>query len=260
MTTALLLAVKLAGGQTALAAKIGRTQGHISKWLQRDFIPPDAVLPIERATGISRHELRPDLYPVESFGFADSAEPITSKQLIGKLWTVAELDAMEQLGMLIESDRFELIGGEIVPMNAKGAKHEHYKASLNDFWVTNKHKGFRIAQETTFRLSKDTYLEPDFVFYNAKVKLPQLAASNTLLAVEVSDTSLKIDLGRKAEVYAQFGIPALWVIDVNTLETHVFSEPSRTGYKSNKIIGPNEILVPNFALELAMKLSELELI
>jgi DNA-binding transcriptional regulator YdaS (Cro superfamily) len=65
MLTPLQLAVKLAGGQTALAAKIGRTQGHVSKWLQRNFIPPDAVLAIEYATGIGRHELRSDLYPEE---------------------------------------------------------------------------------------------------------------------------------------------------------------------------------------------------
>lgn len=260
MTTALQLAVKIAGSQTALAAKIGRTQGHISKWLQRDFIPPDAVLAIERATGIPRHELRPDLYPIEEFGFSESADSITSKQLIGKKWTVAELDAMQQAGMLYDSDRFELIEGEIVPMNAKGAKHEHYKVSLNRFWTRKSNDSYCIAPETTFRLSKATYVEPDFVFYDSKFQLPQLAASNTLLAVEVSDTSLKFDMGQKSEIYASFGIPALWVIDVNTLNTHVFGQVSDGSYQSVKVIGPKEILMPDFAPELAVKLSELVLI
>ena len=53
---------------------------------------------------------------------------------------------------------------------------------------------------------------------------------------------------------------ALWVIDVNTLETHQFSHPGIDGYKIIKTIRPNEVLVPDFAPELAMKLSELELI
>ena len=62
---ALKQAIKAAGGQTALAISIQKTQGHISSWLRRDHVPAEVVLPIERATGVSRHDLRPDLYPRE---------------------------------------------------------------------------------------------------------------------------------------------------------------------------------------------------
>ena len=64
--SALRKAVEKAGGQTALANLIGKTQGHISKWLEREHLPAEAVLPIEKATGVPRHELRPDLYPAEA--------------------------------------------------------------------------------------------------------------------------------------------------------------------------------------------------
>ncbi|MEN9393695.1 MAG: hypothetical protein RLZZ104_2038 [Pseudomonadota bacterium] len=62
---ALKSAIRIAGGQTALADAIGKTQGHVSKWLERGYIPAESVLPIEKATGVSRHDLRPDLYPRE---------------------------------------------------------------------------------------------------------------------------------------------------------------------------------------------------
>lgn len=68
MTTALKQAIDVAGGQTSLATAIGKTQGHISKWLERGYIPPECVLSIERATGVSRHDLRPDLYPRDGEG------------------------------------------------------------------------------------------------------------------------------------------------------------------------------------------------
>lgn len=61
---ALKTAIDIAGGQTALAEQIGKTQGHISKWLEREYIPAESVLDIEQATGVSRHILRPDLYPL----------------------------------------------------------------------------------------------------------------------------------------------------------------------------------------------------
>ncbi len=58
-------AVAKAGGQTALARAIGKTQGHISQWLRREYVPAEEVLKIEAATGVSRHDLRPDIYPRE---------------------------------------------------------------------------------------------------------------------------------------------------------------------------------------------------
>lgn len=63
--SALQEAVSEAGGQTALARAIGKTQGHISQWLRREYVPAEEVLKIEAATGVSRHELRPDIYPRE---------------------------------------------------------------------------------------------------------------------------------------------------------------------------------------------------
>jgi DNA-binding transcriptional regulator YdaS (Cro superfamily) len=60
-------AVSAAGSQAALAAKIGTTQQNISRMLRsaEHKVAAEYVLPIERATGVSRHDLRPDLYPAE---------------------------------------------------------------------------------------------------------------------------------------------------------------------------------------------------
>ena len=56
---------KLAGKpQAELAAKVGVSPMALSNWKRRG-VPPERVLDIERATGgqVSRHELRPDIYP-----------------------------------------------------------------------------------------------------------------------------------------------------------------------------------------------------
>jgi DNA-binding transcriptional regulator YdaS (Cro superfamily) len=67
-------AVQKAGGQAALAKKIGTSQAHVWNWIHRDCrVKAEYVLPIERATGVSRHELRPDLYPVEESIATESA-------------------------------------------------------------------------------------------------------------------------------------------------------------------------------------------
>jgi DNA-binding transcriptional regulator YdaS (Cro superfamily) len=48
------------GGISELARKLGIRHTAFYRWKQ---VPSARVLPIERATGISRHALRPDLYP-----------------------------------------------------------------------------------------------------------------------------------------------------------------------------------------------------
>mgnify|MGYP000884337945 CR=1 FL=1 len=65
--TPLQRAVDLAGSQTELARRIGVQQAHVWNWLNRSKgkVPGEHVIPIEKATGVSRHELRPDLYPIE---------------------------------------------------------------------------------------------------------------------------------------------------------------------------------------------------
>lgn len=69
---ALQRAVDAAGGQSALASAVKEfsgshkvNQSYIWNWLNRDKkgVPPEFVIPIEKATGVPRHELRPDIYP-----------------------------------------------------------------------------------------------------------------------------------------------------------------------------------------------------
>lgn len=54
------------GNQTQLSKAIGLSQQVISYRFRNGMdLPAESVLATEKATGISRHELRPDLYPVE---------------------------------------------------------------------------------------------------------------------------------------------------------------------------------------------------
>ena len=68
MNTSIAQAVQRAGGQSALANAIHSRhpnikQQHVWKWLRAGRVPAEYALAIEAATGISIHELRPDIYP-----------------------------------------------------------------------------------------------------------------------------------------------------------------------------------------------------
>ena len=57
-------AIRIAGGQRQLAQAIGVSYQAVQKFRVR--VPAERVLQIEAATGVSRHELRPDLYPSDA--------------------------------------------------------------------------------------------------------------------------------------------------------------------------------------------------
>lgn len=66
MKKALDRAIKAAGGVTRLAEKLKVDQSTVSQWRRRKRVPPGMAIPIEDATGVSRHDLRPDMYPRET--------------------------------------------------------------------------------------------------------------------------------------------------------------------------------------------------
>ena len=55
-------AIKLAGGNNALARKLGIKPQAVSQWKR---VPVERVLEIEGLTEMTREQLRPDIYPVE---------------------------------------------------------------------------------------------------------------------------------------------------------------------------------------------------
>lgn len=50
------------GRISRLALELGINAAAVSQW---DRVPAERVLEVERITGVSRHDLRPDLYPRE---------------------------------------------------------------------------------------------------------------------------------------------------------------------------------------------------
>ncbi|HDS1307943.1 TPA: transcriptional regulator [Stenotrophomonas maltophilia] len=73
-------AVKAAGGVTSLASHLGVRQSAVSNWRSRGRVPPAMAIPIESVTGVSRHDLCPEI-----FGPIAGLAPVTKRDLLAKL-------------------------------------------------------------------------------------------------------------------------------------------------------------------------------
>jgi Uma2 family endonuclease len=174
-------------------------------------------------------------------------------------WSVAEIEEMVAKGIIAEDERFELIGGEVVPMSPKGARHELVKIALNRFFQRVAPDHLEIAPETTLRLDKDSFVEPDFCVFRRGLDLKALDGAAVLLAVEIADTSLAYDRGRKIEIYGAYGVREVWVVNANTLSTRVNRELAQGNYGHTPDVPYGERLEPVLAAELAVSLADLGL-
>lgn len=187
--------------------------------------------------------------------------PVTqaAEGLPRRRWSVAEIKAMVAAGILLEDERFELIGGEVVPMSPKGARHELVKKELTRYWPRIVPDDLDLLSETTLYISETDFLEPDFVIWPRAVPIPDLAISHILLLVEIADSSLAYDVGRKAAIYAGLGLREYWVINANSLVTRVHTGPGAGGFSSLREIDPAVRLVPTLAPSMAVCLADLGL-
>jgi Uma2 family endonuclease len=174
-------------------------------------------------------------------------------------WTVAEIERLTAAGYFHEDDRFELLGGEIVPMSPKGRRHEILRLRLGYRFTRMAPEDVFVAAEPQFNLGPDTYLVPDLLVHPNAIATPDVRGSGALLVVEVAETSLAYDLKTKVKLYAAHGVPEYWVINASTLMTTVHTRPSGDAYASAPEIGPDTLPVPTLVAGLAISLDTLGL-
>ena len=60
------------------------------------------------------------------------------------------------------------------------------------------------------------------------------------LLVEVSESTLSQDRGKKLSAYAKGKIPVYWIVNLVNRQVEVFSRPGKTGYRSHKTYASGE--------------------
>jgi Uma2 family endonuclease len=148
--------------------------------------------------------------------------------------TVDEYYHMAEVGLLAPDARVELIDGVIVDMPPVGYTHSSAVNWLVKELIYAVGGQASVWCQSPVRLDKFSEPQPDIALLvpsRAVYRTRHPAPEDTLLMVEVSDSSLRYDLNTKAALYARHGIPELWVIDVVAGRMHVFRNPSDGVYR-----------------------------
>ncbi|MDO6416652.1 Uma2 family endonuclease [Sphingomonas sp. BIUV-7] len=126
----------------------------------------------------------------------------------------------------------ELIDGEVTGVNAHYSEHARPKSRLIVALVTRLEQmgsDLDVLSSVSVRVNDDSMPAPDIVLtrYRGDGAVP---VESVALVVEVSDTTLDRDLGRKSDLYAAAGIPEYWVLDLKERRMLMHEHPDADGY------------------------------
>ncbi len=162
-------------------------------------------------------------------------------------FTRKEAEQLVEAGIL-DGRRFELIDGDLIDKMGQKPLHAVIVqfalvalARLFDLKLIRIHGPMEAAPVERER----SLPEPDVLvlreWKSAYIsRFPE--GEEVALAVEVSDSTLRFDLNRKARLYAQSGVPEYWVLDVNGRRIIAHRQPHNGEYKAILIFNEGDSL------------------
>lgn len=158
---------------------------------------------------------------------------------------IDEYHRMIETGILADGERVELLEGVLVAMSPQQAAHAWAIEWLNRFLARALGDEFRLRPQLPLSLGEINEPEPDLAVVAATSRVRGRHPDSALLVVEVSGAeSLARDRKLKASLYARFGIPEYWLVDLERQRVEVFTEPDpATGaYRRSRILAAGEVL------------------
>jgi len=159
--------------------------------------------------------------------------------------TVDDYHQMAESGILGPDDRVELIAGEVLDMSPIGSLHAALVRALARWLTDSVGPKAIVSVQDAIHLDDSSEPRPDIALLEPRPDNYAAAhpgSADTLLIVEVAESSLAYDLGVKVPLYARHSIPEVWVIDAATRHTHRFRGPRPEGYAEQVMIAPEEPL------------------
>ena len=168
----------------------------------------------------------------------------------GKI-TVDEYYEMARVGLIDPDARVELIEGEIVATAPIGTPHGYVVDVLTDRLAVVVHGRALLRVQGALRLSNQTELMPDLSLLrlpSEQYRAKQASASDALLVIEVSDTTVRKDTRVKIPLYARHGVPEVWIVDLRKQCFRFYRDPLNGEYQKVSVTSkPGGAAIPGVA-------------
>lgn len=175
-------------------------------------------------------------------------------------FSIEDYHRMGEAG-LFEGQRVELLRGKVVDMSPIKSEHSGVVNLLNRLLSRRLPDDFLVAVQNPVSIGQDSEPEPDLSvlkfredFYRAS----HPTAEDTLLIIEVADSSLEKDRKVKLPLYASAGIPEVWIVNLPEAQLERYRRPAQGDYADIQVLLPGDRIETKLAgtLEVALILGK----
>jgi Uma2 family endonuclease len=170
--------------------------------------------------------------------------------------TVDDYDRMAEAGILGEDDRVELIDGDIIDMVPIGQDHAATVNKLTRALVIAFGDRAIVSVQNPVRLNRLNEPRPDFAVFRPHADFyatgERPGPADTLLVIEVADSSLRYDRTVKLPLYARTSIPEVWIVDLRSRMMDVHRSPSGDGFATLTTHGQDDTVALSQAPEITV--------
>jgi len=177
-----------------------------------------------------------------------------------KLFTVDEYQRMGEAGIFHPEARLELIEGEIIEMRPVGNRHMACVNRANALFSARLAGKVMVSVQNAVRLSRYTEPQPDILLARPRDDYyanKRISPEDTLLVIEISDTTVRYDRNRKMPLYAKSGVSELWIENLQEDVILVYRKPSPETYATSLAYDRGESISLQAFPEVLFKVDEL---
>lgn len=176
---------------------------------------------------------------------AETAGENRTAQITRHKFTIDDYYHMRKAGILTETDRVELIDGEVREMRPIDPIHAAYVDRLNRRLNRQLGEEVIVRVQNPIRLHDYTEPIPDLAlvrwrddFYEQQHPIP----SEVLIVIEVANTSLVGNRKEKLPRYAAAGIPEVWLVNIARKTIEQYATPTAGQYIFQQVLGQGQVL------------------
>ncbi|MGC8521980.1 MAG: Uma2 family endonuclease [Steroidobacteraceae bacterium] len=160
-----------------------------------------------------------------STAMIDESNVHTAEQPHRHRISVQDYHRMVEVGLLGADAHIELIDGAIFDLAPTGEAHRATVRRLEQRLRRAIAAQGIVVRNTPIRLGADSEPQPDLAVLRARpdgYRTAAPGAADTLLVIEVSDSTWHYDHDTKVPSYARHGIPEVWLFDLTSATVHFF--------------------------------------
>ena len=163
--------------------------------------------------------------------------------------TVERLYRMADAGLFEGSGRVELVDGEIIDVPPMGSRHAGTLHEIGQSLTTVLAGRAIVRQQLPLRLDDESEPLPDIAVVRLRgdrYLSSHPTAADTLLVVEISETTLRYDRDVKVALYSRAGVPEVWVVDLQANRVYVHRSPAAGAYAATEVVEFGPLRVAEF--------------